>query len=195
MTDAYRNDHEAALRHIEALREENRVLRDLLESQACDVPSLKRRPQSALPSLLAGLFFLAGAVTIAGSVASRAPRSGCPHASWAAGQRASLEQARQLSEPGTIRVEGLADLEEAQVSIDGMIIPRSGGMAYSGPLTGHQNHHLAVTSPGYLSFNTTIGVLPSTAHGISVQLTPIPPIDPSATRIINPWSTSMAAVR
>lgn len=179
MSDAYRNDHEAALRQIEVLQEENQALRDALEEQSTQCPSARAGGSRAkqpptLPILLAGLFFLAGSVTIAGAIAGR-EQSGCCHGRQGlfASARAEMRHARQVSEPGSIRVVGLERVDDVLVQIDGVAIPRSGGAAFSGPLTGYQRHQVTITAPGYRSFTSVVQVEPMTVHTIDAQLTAV----------------------
>jgi hypothetical protein len=194
MTEAYRNNHEAALQQIEILREENQALREQLEHAQPPCPHATVRAPNTLPVLLAGLFFLAGSVTLAGAISARHSRAGCTSASWVESQRAALRRAEQLSSPGSIRVEGLADIEDAQVFIDGVLTARSGGIAFSGPLMGHQAHRVTVNAPGYLPFSTVMSVAPATTHGIFVTLIADPRVAVPIESLRDPWAAPTAAI-
>lgn len=183
MSDAYRDEHEAALRHLDALRRENEELREALARQRePDGPSA--RPSAAL-ALAAGALLMVGAMTGAGAssqrCASRRPSSHpCPYASAQRGGEtgeSAFERGERLlrNEPGMIRVELAHGNELAQVRVDGIEIPRSGALALSGPLAGGATHVVDVSAGGFIQSRSRVWVTPGRTEVVRVALT----VDPA----------------
>lgn len=187
MSDAYRDDHEAALRQLDALRRENETLREKLASaqseagepgEQGDFAAEPGARPSAVLALMTGVFFLAGAVTMAGASRGRCPSmrgsQPCPYsARWAAahGEGAFERGARLLrNEPGMIRVELAPGNEMAQVRVDGMVIPRSGATALSGPLASGATHVVDVSAGGFIQSRTRVSVGPGRTEVVRVAL-------------------------
>jgi len=179
MSDAYRDEHEAALRQLDALRRENEALREKLagaERDPCEAQS-EREPgarSSAVLALITGVVFLAGSVTVAGASRGRCTSSGgappCPYMA-AHGEGAFERGARLLrNEPGVIRVELARGNETAQVRVDGMVIPRSGATALSGPLAGGAMHVVDVSGGGFIQSRTCVWVGPGRTEVVRVSL-------------------------
>jgi|LNFM01.1.fsa_nt_gb hypothetical protein len=182
MSDAYRNEHEAALRHLDALRRENAELRERLGQQDAASSAgddLARGPrQSAVLALISAVFFLAGAITIAGaSPGHRARRFGapCPYAAHGEGAFARGERLLR-AEPGQIRVELAPGNETARVRVDGIDVPRSGSIALSGPLAGGATHIVDVSEGGFIHSRSRVRVTPGRTEVVRVALA----VDPSA---------------
>ncbi|MBL8682064.1 MAG: hypothetical protein JNK05_23050 [Myxococcales bacterium] len=183
MSDAYRDEHEAALRHLDALRRENAELRERLSQQETDAqpreaPSTGASRGAALV-LIAGVFFLAGSVTIAGASRGRHgdgyARRPCPYA--ARGGEGAFARGERLlrAEPGQIRVELARGNETARVRVDGMEVPRSGAIALSGPLAGGATHVVDVSEGGFIQSRSRVWVTPGRTEVVRVALA----IDPS----------------
>ncbi len=176
MSDAYRDEHEAALRHLDALRRENEALRErLAKSQEEARASEPGARPSAVLALITGVFFLAGAVTVAGASSSRcstrrAGQSPCPYV--AAHSVGAFERGEQLlrNEPGMVRVELARGNELAQVRVDGIEIPRSGALALSGPLAGGAMHVVDVSGGGFIQSRTRVWVTPGRTEVVRVAL-------------------------
>lgn len=177
MSDAYRDDHEAALRHIDALERENRALRARIErAESGDSRPAKTHGHAAL-ALITGVFFLAGAVTVAGAsrshcASSRGSSAPCPYA--AARAASAFERGEQLlrNEPGSVRVELAPGSESARVAVDGVAVPRSGRTALSGPLAGGATHVVDVRAPGFTGSRTRVWVAPGRTEVVRVRLEP-----------------------
>lgn len=183
MSNVYRDEHEAALRQLEALRRENEALRERLADLQRETggASLERESStqpSAVLALIAGLFFLAGSVTVAGTArgrcASRDRVHPCPF--MVAHGEGALERGARLlrNEPGMIRVELTQGNETAQVLVDGMVIPRSGATALSGPLAGGAMHVVDVSDGGFIQSRTRVWVEPGRTEVVRVSLAPAP---------------------
>lgn len=179
MSDAYRDEHEAALRQVDALRRENEALREKLAGAQRE-PSDERadhehaaRP-SAVLALITGVFFLASAVTVAGASRTRCPSSRgahpCPY--MASQNEGAFERGARLlrNEPGMIRVELARGNELAQVRVDGMVIPRSGATALSGPLAGGAMHVVDVSGGGFIQSRSRVWVEPGRTEVVRVSL-------------------------
>jgi hypothetical protein len=188
MSDAYRNEHEAALRQLDALRRENDELRARLrEGTAVPEPTpIRAGPVGLL--LIAGVFFLAGSVTIAGAQRARCTRmvrgattSPCPYLlarSHEGAPEGVLSRGERLlrAEPGVIRVElqGPHAPPHAEVRVDGMPLPRSGSIALSGPLAGGALHVVDVQAAGYSPLRTRVWVASGRTEFVRVALSPDP---------------------
>jgi hypothetical protein len=186
MSDAYRDEHEAALRQLDALRRENDELRAQLLQGG---PREQDLPPRAGPSgllLIAGVFFLAGSITVAGAQRSQCARraqdaaaSPCPYL-LANAREASQEGpfargARLLrAEPGVIRVELQGPPASAHVRVDGLSLPRSGSVALSGPLAGGSLHVVDVEADGFAPLRTRVWVAPGRTERVRVALAPDP---------------------
>lgn len=185
MSDAYRDEHEAALRNLDALRRENAELRERIERYESDPPSdappTTRASHSAAIALIAGVFFLAGAVTIAGASrphhADSRGRRPCPYAS-AHGVESAFARGERLlrAEPGQIRIELARGNEMATVRVDGMEVPRSGSVALSGPLAGGAVHVVDVSEGGFIQSRSRVLVAPGRTEVVRVALA----VDPQA---------------
>lgn len=181
MSDAYRDEHEAALRHLDALRRENEELREALAKQR--EPGGPAARPSAVIALVAGALLMVGAMTVAGSSSQRcgARRSAshpCPYANanvqgeGPVGESAFDRGERLLrNEPGMIRVELARGNELAQVRVDGMVIPRSGATALSGPLAGGATHVVDVSAGGFIQSRSRVWVAQGRTEVVRVALT------------------------
>lgn len=178
MSDAYRDEHEAALRQVDALRRENDALREALGQQRA--PEGPAARPSAVIALAAGAVLMVGAMTAAGSssqrcASRRASSHPCPYASAqsadGAGESAFERGERLLrNEPGMIRVELARGNELAQVRVDGIEIPRSGALALSGPLAGGATHVVDVSAGGFIQSRSRVWVTPGRTEVVRVTL-------------------------
>ncbi len=182
MSDAYRDEHEAALRQLDALRRENDALREQIAGASAEreaEPEALRARPSAVLALITGVFFMAGAVTVAGASRTRcvARRGAAPCPYMAAHGAGAFERGEQLlrNEPGTVRVELAQGNQTATVRVDGMVIPRSGAIALSGPLAGGATHVVDVSGGGFIQSRTRVWVVPGRTEVVRVALQ----VDPS----------------
>jgi hypothetical protein len=182
MSDAYRDEHEAALRHLDALRRENAELRERLANEpARDAAAARASAGRSGLLLIAGMFFLAGSVTVAGAQRTRCTRgmgargaSPCPY--LAAHGEGAIDRGERLlrNEPGVVRVELTGASASARVAIDGITVPRSGAIALSGPLAGGAMHVVDVSASGFTSTRTRVWVTPGRTEVVRVTPEPDP---------------------
>lgn len=177
MGDAYRDDYQAALMQLEALRRENEELRERLErarrladvrSETESVVSVvdeERVSPSVLALMLVSMFFLTGTVIYAGAVTSLQNVrmryvSHCPY---------SDRMGTDLASEGVLRIEVQPSVP-AVVQIDGRVVPWSAGVAVSGPLASDRLHHVTVHAAGYRPYTYDAWVHPGLTRTMRVTL-------------------------